>query len=54
MYIEYSKWKINKMFSFLEKETVLRPISLRQIIRKNIFPPISTDNPAMEKLRNGR
>ena len=54
MCMEYLRWRLNRMFFFVKKETTFVPISLRKRILKNIIPPLPTDNPLMKKLRRGR
>ena len=51
---EYLKWQCSRPFSFLKKQEPLEYISLRKLLRKNFYPKIATDNPAMDPLRKGR
>jgi anaerobic magnesium-protoporphyrin IX monomethyl ester cyclase len=48
------RWKFNNIKTALEKSDGKQTLSLRKVLRKGDFPEITTDNPAMEKLRLGR
>ena len=54
MLLEYLQWKINGIFSISRNKSPKEYISLRKLLRKDIIPKISIDNPAMIKLREGR
>jgi hypothetical protein len=50
MLVEYLSWKLTPFFFAAKKKKPLEYVSLRKLLRKNFFPEISQDNPAMEPL----
>jgi len=51
---EYLGWKFTHFFFSTKKDNPQENISLRKLLRKNFFPEIPQDNPAMDSLRKGR
>ena len=51
---EYLVWKVKGFLPFGEKEMPMKYQSFRNLVKKNFFPAIPTDDPAMEPLRKGR
>ena len=51
---EYILWHLSRFLGLRACEKTMEYNSLRKLVRKNFFPSIATDNPAMETLRKGR
>ena len=51
---EYILWHLSRFLGLRAYEKTMEYNSLRKLVRKNFFPSIATDNPAMETLRKGR
>ncbi|MBN4077998.1 cobalamin-dependent protein [Nitrospina gracilis] len=54
MLFEYLQWKIRDTLSLSRGRSITEYISLRKLLKKKIFPDITTDNPIMADLRKGR
>ena len=48
------KWKLKQIKINLDESDGKQALSLRKVLRKGHIPAITTDNPAMKKLRLGR
>ena len=54
MLFEYLQWRICDALSPQKSRTITEYISLRKLLKKKIFPDITSDNPIMANLRKGR
>ena len=51
---EYLIWHFSRIFRFKTSQKSIEYLSLRKLLKKNFYPEVSGDNPAMVALRKGR